>query len=135
MAIVIRRYVDVVAQHQAAAEAARSQAERDIAEGRLQFIYCSPLHWYTPQDWAGEYNRLLKERFSVDPTVSVNSPYSDPDDRYVFECEYGWRMRSEIERRFGEGILQAVEAEAKQLFSAEMEANAGGGGCRTKHST
>jgi hypothetical protein len=122
MPVRFSRYEVHVAAHPATAEAARALAERDIAEGRLRFVYCLPLHCYSFHDWAGEFDQLLRERLGVEARAVIDFPYSDPNEIGVFQGEHYLRMKQEVERRFGAGVLETLELEARQLHAANRKA-------------
>jgi hypothetical protein len=94
-----------------AEEAAAEAAKRDIAAGKLKIvIYGMPM----PSDL--EYQRLLKTRFGIDVELGGCVLPGEYDIAH-----YNRPMRREIERRFGRGILEKTEADARLLHEQHQE--------------
>ncbi len=90
-------------------EAARLAAERDIKAGRLRlWLFGMP----GPADEA--YRRLLEERFDIE----VRLGGCILPERFDVE-PYNERMRTEIERRFGAGILERMQQEARRQWEEQ----------------
>ena len=98
-------------EHGVAEEAAAEAATRDIAAGNLKIVlYGMPM----PSDL--EYQRLLKARFGIELELGGCVLPGDYDMSL-----YNQPMRREIERRFGQGILEKTEADARLLHKRRQE--------------
>jgi hypothetical protein len=86
-----------------AQDAVAEAAQRDVDAGNLRIvIYGMPM----PSDY--EYQRLLKARYGIEMQLGGCVLPSELDmDRY------NQRMRAEIERRFGLGVLEKTEQDAR----------------------
>jgi hypothetical protein len=94
-----------------AEKAAVEAADRDIAAGNLKIvIYGMPM----PSDL--EYRRLLKTRFDIDVELGGCVLPGDYDIAH-----YNGPMRREIERRFGQGVLEKTEADARLIHEQHRE--------------
>jgi hypothetical protein len=91
--------------HRVAKEAAVEAARRDIAAGNLKIVlYGMPM----PSDL--EYRQLLEKRYGIELQLGGCVLPGDYDIAH-----YNGPMRREIERRFGQGILEKTEADARLM--------------------
>jgi hypothetical protein len=103
-----RQYADQV-------EAAKRLAAVDVEAGRYRFIFDEANH-YDFVDWFGEYLQLLKERLGVDGYVPYKLEAPNYEAAWVFEGIYYQCMSAAIEARFGGGILDRLNQEAKESY-------------------
>jgi hypothetical protein len=91
--------------------AGRDDAERDIAEGRLVIeIFVAP--------WSPDRGEsILKERYGIELKI-VGTDLVFTGEREHAEG-YNELMETEIERRFGPGILEKAAAEAEAQGNSE----------------
>ncbi|MHC4428718.1 MAG: hypothetical protein ACYS0D_08950, partial [Planctomycetota bacterium] len=92
-------------------EVAVDAAERDIAEGRLVVTI-----WGFPGPADHVYQKLLKERFGIEVRMGGCVLPEDYDPEH-----YNGRMLAEIERRFGQGILEETQKEAERLSRKDAQ--------------
>jgi hypothetical protein len=89
----------------------QADAKRDLADGHLQ------LHSFgLPAPWVPEYARLLKERLGVEYRPVAGCVVTE--ELVSNTAAYNKVMISEIERRFGTGVLQQIRDEARKAATS-----------------
>src|SRR5215510_2038134 len=86
-------------------------AERDIKAGKLKLRFRYGRGTANPPQWFTEYQRQLKERCGVETDIRPEAgPIHGlhPDDR-----EYNKVVTAEIEKRFGDGIVEKLKRQAE----------------------
>ncbi|MHC4414826.1 MAG: hypothetical protein ACYS0G_06035 [Planctomycetota bacterium] len=92
-------------------EAVVTAADRDIATGVLRVkLFGMPM----PSDIV--YQRILKERFGIEVELGGCVLPTEYD-----VAPYNQRMREEIERRFGPGVLEKTQEEARRRQERRQE--------------
>ncbi len=92
----------------------REEAAHDIHRGVLKL----KTYGY-PARWRDGYARFLKKQYDVELDDVAGCEVNDAFLRYVEE--YNTRVEEELAKRFGDGVLSAMQKEADRLATRKVK--------------
>lgn len=99
---------------------AAADDQKDLEQGRadaLKDIAAGKLAWHNlgfPTPWRLDFSKILKEKYGVESKEVGDCEPNMPLARHT--KAYNETMKAEIEKRFGKGVVEKAEEEAKEAM-------------------